>query len=105
MICMVSRRHGNAVRRASFEEFTIATTSTKSSTTEAPELAQKFREQLVSTVQQGQQLSLNAAQAWVKAVSVIPVPDLPTVPGVPTAPSAEAATIYTFDLVTDLLSA
>jgi hypothetical protein len=83
----------------------MASTTSKSSTTEVPELAQKIREQLVSTVQQGQQLSLNAAQAWVKAVSVIPVPDLPTVPGVPTAPSVEAATTYTFDLVTDLLNA
>ena len=83
----------------------MATTTSKSSNTEVPELAQKIREQLLSTVQQGQQLSLNAAQAWVKAVSVIPLPDLPTVPGVPAAPSVETATTYTFDVVTDLLNA
>ena len=61
-------------------------------TTEIPDIAQKIREQLLSTVQQGQQLSIGGAQGWVKAVSVLPVPDLPTIPGVPALPSAEAAT-------------
>jgi hypothetical protein len=70
-----------------------------------PELAQKIREQLVSTVQQGQQMSIDAAQTWVKAVSVLPVPDLPMVPGVPALPGVEAATKYTFDVATDLLNA
>jgi hypothetical protein len=70
-----------------------------------PELAQKIREQLVSTVQQGQQMSVDAAQTWVKAVSVLPVPDLPMVPGVPALPGVEAATKYTFDVATDLLNA
>ena len=58
----------------------MATATTKT-TTEIPDLAQKIREQLVSTVQQGQQLTVDAAQTWVKAVSVLPIPDLPTVPG------------------------
>lgn len=84
----------------------MATTNTKTTPrTEVPELAQKFREQLVSTVQQGQQLSVDAAQRWVKAVSVLPVPDLPKVPGVPSAPGVEAATTYTFDVASDLLNA
>jgi len=40
----------------------MATTTTKTApTTEIPELAQKIREQLLSTVQQGQQLSIDAA--------------------------------------------
>jgi hypothetical protein len=82
---------------------TTATTKT-TPTTEVPEIAQKIREQLVSTIQQGQKLSLDAAQTWVKAVSVLPIPDLPTVPGVPAVPGVEAATKFTFDLVADLLN-
>ena len=84
----------------------MATTATKTTTSpEIPELAAKIREQLVSTVQQGQQMSIDAAQTWVKAVSVLPVPDLPAIPGVPAVPGLEAATKYTFDLAADLLSA
>ena len=84
----------------------MATTNAKTApTTEMPELAQKIREQLVSTVQQGQQLSVDAAQTWVKAVSVLPIPDLPTVPGVPSLPGVEAATKFTFDVAADLLNA
>jgi hypothetical protein len=74
-------------------------------TTEIPEIAQKIREQVLSTVQQGQQLSVDAAQNLVKAVSVLPVADLPSVPGVPAFPSVEAATKFTFDVATDLLNA
>jgi len=83
---------------------TTATTKT-ARTTEMPELAQKIREQLMSTVQQGQQMSLDAAQTWVKAVSVLPVADLPTVPGIPSMPDVEATTKYTFDIASDLLNA
>ena len=83
----------------------MATATTKTTpTTEVPELAQKIREQLLSTIAQGQQLSIDAAQTWVKAVSVLPIPDLPTVPGVPAVPGVEAATKFTFDLATDLLN-
>jgi hypothetical protein len=81
---------------------TNAKTTPKS---EMPDLAQKVREQVISTVQQGQQLSIDAAQTWVKAVSVLPTPDLPTVPGIPAVPSVEAATKYTFGLAADLLNA
>ena len=84
----------------------MATTNTKTTpTTEMPALAEKIREQLVSTVRQGQQLSIDAAQTWVKAVSVLPVPDLPKVPGVPAMPGVAAATKFTFDVAADLLSA
>ncbi len=82
------------------------TTNTKtSSTKEIPELAQKLREQLIATVQQSQQMSIDAAETWVKAVSVLPMPDLPAMPGVPSMPGFEAATRYTFDLAADLLNA
>jgi len=87
---------------------TTATKTTTTPTTEMPDFAQKIREQLVSTVQQGQQMSLDAAQTWVKAVSVLPVPDLPAIPaiaGVPAVPGVEAATKFTFDLAADLLTA
>ncbi|HZJ05514.1 MAG TPA: hypothetical protein VFD59_08605 [Nocardioidaceae bacterium] len=84
----------------------MPTENTKTKTTptsEMPDLAHKIREQLVSGIQQGQQLSVDAAQTWVKAVSVLPVPDLPKVPGVPALPGVEAATKYTFDVAADLL--
>jgi hypothetical protein len=88
------------------KEFTMVTTTTKTRpTTEVPELAQKIREQLLSTVHQGQQLSIDAAQTWVKAVSVLPVPDLPAIPGLPAVTGLEAATKYTFDVAADLLKA
>ena len=83
----------------------MATTTKTTPTTEMPALAQKIREQLVSTVRQGQQLSVDAAQTWVKVVSVLPVVDLPKVPGVPALPGLEAATKFTFDVAADLLSA
>ena len=85
---------------------TQTTSETISETvTEIPALAQKSREQLISTVQQGQQLGIDAAQTWAEAVSVLPVMDLPTIPGVPAVPSMEAATKYTFDVAADLLNA
>ena len=81
------------------------TKTTSENVNEIPAIAQKFREQLVSTVKQGQQPSLDAAQTWVKAVSVLPVMDLPTIPGFPDMQGVEAATKYTFDLAADLLNA
>jgi hypothetical protein len=83
----------------------MATTTAKTTTTELPDFAQKFREQLVSSVQQGQQLSLDAAHTWVKAVSVLPIPDLPAIPGVPAVPGVEATTKFGFDVASDLLNA
>ena len=70
-----------------------------------PALAQKSREQLVSGLQQGQQLSIDAAQSWVKAVSALPVVDLPKIPGIPAVQDLQAATKYTFDVASDLLNA
>jgi hypothetical protein len=81
------------------------TTTTKTPTTEMPALAQQIREQLVSTVKQGQQMSVDAAQTWVKAVSVLPIPDRPAIPGIPAVPGVEAATKYAFDVAADLLVA
>jgi len=83
----------------------MATTTTKTMpTTEMPDFAEKIREQFVSAVQQGQKMSIDAAQTWVKAVSVLPVPDLPLIPGVPAMPGMEAATRFTFDVAADLLN-
>lgn len=85
---------------------TNTNTSTKAkNSTEIPDLAQRIREQLVSSVQQGQQLSVEAAENWVKAVSALPVPAVPSIPGAPAFPGAEAVTSFTFDLATDLLNA
>jgi len=83
----------------------VAATTKTTPTTELPALAQTIREQLVSTIRQSQQLSVDAAQTWVKAVSVLPVPDMPRLPGVPAIPGVEAVTRYTFDVAADLLSA
>lgn len=69
------------------------------------DIAQKFRKQLISSVQQSQKLTVDAAQTLAKAVSVLPVPDLPKIPGLPATPSIEATTNYTFDVATDLLNA
>jgi len=98
---------------------TTTTTKTTSANTgetasetlnEMPALAQKFREQLVSNVQQSQKLSLDAAQTWAKVVSVfpasvLPIMNMPKIPGIPALPGLEAATKYTFDVATDLLNA
>jgi hypothetical protein len=83
----------------------MATTTTKTEpTTEVSDLAQKIREQLISTVQQAQKLSVDAAQTWLKATSVIPTPHLASIPGASKMPSIEAATTYTFDVAADLLT-
>src|SRR5664279_3270259 len=102
-------------RRAPFKplkEFTMATPTIKTASetvaetvAQIPALAQKSREQLVSNLQQGQQLSIDAAQNWVKAVSALPTLDLPKIPGVPAVPDLQAATKYTFDVAADLLNA
>jgi hypothetical protein len=80
--------------------------TTKSTpTTEVPDVALKIREQMISSVKQSQQMLLDAAETWIKAVSVLPVADLPTIPGLPALPGAEAVTKFTFDFATDLLKA
>ena len=83
----------------------MATTTAKTHPTEMPALAQQIREQLVSTVKQGQQMSVDAAQTWVKAVSVLPAPRPARVPGIPAVPDVEEATKYAFDVAADLLVA
>lgn len=73
--------------------------------TEITGLAQQSREQLVSSLQQGQQWSIDAAQNWVKAVSALPVSDANQIPGIPSLADFQTATKYTFDVATDLLNA
>ena len=98
------------------EEPTVATPNTKTTSdiktestieppTGMPALAETFGEQLVSTVKHGQQLSLDAAQTWVKAASVLPMTDMPDILGIPAMAGMEAATTYVFDVASDLLSA
>ena len=71
---------------------------------EIPEAAHKIREQVLSTVKQGQQLSIDAAEAWARAVSALPVPDLPKIPGASAVPTLETATKFGFDVATELLN-
>jgi len=92
------------------QELTTATTTAHNQTKATPEsevtdIAEKFREQLVSSLQQTQKLSVDAAKGWVKAVSVLAVPDLSTVPGLPATPDLGTATKYVFDVASDLLTA
>ena len=82
-----------------------STKTTDKSAAEMPAMVQKLREQLMSTVQQSQQMSIDATQAWVRAISVLPAMDLPKIPGLPALPGMEAATNYTFDVAADLLNA
>ena len=83
---------------------TTATPKAKVST-DIPEIAQKVREQVLSTVKQAQKSTIEAAQAWTKATSGLSTSELPTIPGLSAIPGAEAVTKYTFDVVTDLLNA
>jgi hypothetical protein len=64
-----------------------------------------MREQLLSTLQQGQQMSIDATATWAKAVSVLPAMDLPKLQGVPAMPGLETATLFAFDVAADLLNA
>jgi hypothetical protein len=79
--------------------------------TQAPEVAQKIREQmfstepLFSTLRTSQDVSLDAAQTWVKAISASPVPDLPAIPGITDIAVVEAAIGFAFDVAVDLFSA
>jgi hypothetical protein len=84
---------------------TTTTNKTTPKATELSDMADQVREQLVSTVKQGQQLTVDAVQAWAKAVSVLPTPELPEIPGVAALPDFEATTKYTFDLAIELLNA
>jgi hypothetical protein len=88
----------------------MATTTANNHTKATPEggvtdIAEKFRQQLVSSLQQTQKLSVDAAKGWVKAVSVLAIPDLPTIPGLPATPDVGITTKYVFDVATDLLIA
>jgi hypothetical protein len=80
-------------------------TTTKTTTTEAPEFAQTIRDEMVSNVKQAEKISLDATKTFMKAVSALRVPGFPTLAGVAEIPSAEALTNYTFNLVADLLNA
>jgi hypothetical protein len=88
----------------------MATTTAHNHTKATPEgevtdIAEKIREQLVSSLQHTQKLTVDAAKGFVKAVSVLPVPDLPTIPGLPATPEMGTATKYVFDVAADLLTA
>ena len=66
--------------------------------------AHKSQEQVVSSLQQGQQLLRDAAQTWVDVFSALPVMDLPRIPGLADVPDMQAVTNFAFDIAGDLLS-
>jgi hypothetical protein len=78
---------------------------TSETVTEIPDDAQTIREQMLSTIRQSQEMFVDAAQSWVRALSIFPVPAMPAVPGMAAIPGVAAATRFTFDVATDLLSA
>jgi hypothetical protein len=113
---MVFRVRATPPTSKTLQELTVATPNTKTTSdiktgrtieppTEMLALADRFREQLVSSVRQSHQLSLDGAQTWVKAMSVFPMMDLPNLPGIPALPGMEASTMYLFDMASDLLNA
>jgi hypothetical protein len=73
--------------------------------TDLPEIAQQVREQLVSSVKQGQKVTLEAVQAFAKAAAKLPTPEMPEIPGVAALPSVTDVATYNFDLAVDLLTA
>jgi hypothetical protein len=79
--------------------------TTKTPTTEIPEIVTKSGDQFLSALKQYQQAAVDATNTLAKAVSVFPIAELPTVPGLPTVPSAKALTTYAFDFTTELLKA
>lgn len=86
---------------------TATSTTPRNSTTNVtiPEAVQKAGDQLISTVKQGQSVTLDAARAVAKATSTIPTPNLPKVDGAPELPDLQALTAYSFDLAIELLTA
>jgi hypothetical protein len=85
--------------------------SREPSTSEPPTatigIARQTRDQLVSTIQQSQQVSIEAAQTWAEALSALPLRKVPLIPGFLAFPmqGAEAMTRFFFDVAADLLQA
>lgn len=73
--------------------------------TQTSDAAKNIREQMLSTVRQSQEMSLDAAQTWVKVISELPIPKMPAIPGAAAVPSVDAMLMFTFDVAADLLSA
>ena len=67
------------------------------------EVAQQIRENVLATVKQGQQITLEAAEAWSKVVSGLPTPPAPSY--APAPKDVEAVTAYAFDFAGELLAA
>jgi hypothetical protein len=70
-------------------------------------ITRQARDQLVSTIQQGQQVSIETAQTWVEALTALPVRRVPIIAGFLAFPmqGAEAMTRFYFDVAADLLDA
>jgi hypothetical protein len=66
--------------------------------------AHKSQEQVVSSLQQSQQLLMDAAQTWGNVFSALPVMDLPRIPGLTDVRDMQAVTNFAFDIAGDLLS-
>jgi hypothetical protein len=66
--------------------------------------AHKSQGQVVSSLQQGQQLLMDAAQTWGNVFSALPVMDLSRIPGLADVPDMQAVTNFAFDIAGDLLS-
>lgn len=78
----------------------MATTKTTPAR-EASEFAQIVREQVLTAVQQGQQMTIAAARAWAQAVP----PELFKAPSLPAIPDIRTVNRFTFYVVADVLKA
>lgn len=78
-------------------------------TNDLPDLAAKAvasAERFAATAEQGQQLGLDSAKTWAKAISTLPVLELPTATDAQAVPSALGALAsYPFEVATHLLKA
>jgi hypothetical protein len=95
------RDQSSAVREASADEIS------EGPGTATAGLAQQTRDQLISTIQQGQQVSIEAAQTWVETLSALPLRTMPKAPQFLALPvgGIEAVTTFFFDVAADLLNA
>lgn len=93
---------------------TTTKTTTENSTTEnsstangtdVPELASTLRDQLLTAVTTGQQLSVDAVRTWTRGVSALSRPDAVDGVGTRAADGATSATGFAYDVASDLLGA
>lgn len=75
----------------------------KVGTTKAAELSTALREEIIASVKQAQQFTLDAVTTWVDVVGKV-VPELPTMPYAPARSDVVAGITTMFDAAEELLA-